>query len=72
MSIAIERNIPIPPERNRKNDYPYEVMDVGESFFVPDSDIQRVCNCNYRANKLLDKKFIARREGNGVRVWRTA
>ena len=69
MSIAIEKNIPIPSDRKR-NSYPYKQMDVGESFFVPDIRIQVVCNNNYRANKITGMKFTARREGNGVRVWR--
>jgi hypothetical protein len=70
MSITIEQDIPIPPERKR-NIYPYKQMDVGESFLVPETKIQIVCNNNYRVSKLTGMKFIARREGSGVRVWRT-
>jgi hypothetical protein len=70
MSIAIESNVPLPEERKR-NAYPYKVMEVGDSFLVEQAKIQIVCNANYRAGKALDKKFIARREGEGVRVWRT-
>ena len=70
MSISIEKNIPIPPERKR-NIYPYKQMDIGESFLVPEARIQIVCNNNYRFSKLTGMKFIARREGIGVRVWRT-
>jgi hypothetical protein len=68
MSIAIEKNIPTPPKRNI---YPYRQMDVGDSFLVPEARIQIVCNNNYRFSKLTGMKFIARREGIGVRVWRT-
>ena len=71
MNIEIEKNIPIPPEK-RRNVYPYKDMDIGESFVVPSAKIQIVCNANYRAGKVSGKKFIARREGDGVRVWRTA
>ena len=67
-SIAIEKNIPTPPKRNI---YPYRQMDVGDSFLVPEARIQIVCNNNYRFSKLTGMKFIARREGIGVRVWRT-
>ena len=70
MSITIEKNIPIPPEKKR-NVYPYKVLEVGESFFVPTGKIQIVCNANYRTGKQLGKKFIARKESEGVRVWRT-
>jgi hypothetical protein len=70
MSIEVEKNIPIPPEKKR-NVYPYKVLEVGESFFVPTGKIQIVCNANYRTGKQLGKKFIARKESEGVRVWRT-
>jgi hypothetical protein len=71
MNIEIEKNIPIPPEKKR-NVYPYKIMDIGESFVIPQAKIQIVCNANYRAGKASGKKFIARREGDGVRVWRTS
>jgi len=70
MSIAIEKNVP-PPEIKKRNSYPYKTMDVGDSFFVEDTDIRTMCNNNYRAGKTHERKFVARREGNGVRVWRT-
>ena len=70
MSIEVEKNIPIPPEKKR-NVYPYKVLEVGESLFVPTGKIQIVCNANYRTGKQLGKKFIARKESEGVRVWRT-
>jgi len=70
MSIEVEKNIPIPPEKKR-NVYPYKQLEVGESFFVPTGKIQIVCNANYRTGKQLGKKFIARKESEGVRVWRT-
>ena len=70
MTIEVEKNIPIPPEKKR-NVYPYKSMEVGESFFIPTGKIQIVCNANYRTGKQLNKKFIARKDKEGVRVWRT-
>lgn len=67
--IQIEKNIPLPPEKKR-NTYPYKSMDIGESFLVTEGKMQIVCNANYRASKAMGMKFIARKEGNGVRVWR--
>ena len=69
MSITIDNNVPLPPEKKR-NVYPYKDMDVGDSFLIQDGKIQIVCNANYRASKATGMKFIARRDGNGVRVWR--
>ena len=70
MTIEVEKNIPIPPEK-KLNVYPYKVMECGESFFIPQGKIQIVCNANYRTGKQLNKKFIARKDKEGVRVWRT-
>jgi len=70
MTIEVEKNIPIPPEKKR-NVYPYKAMEIGESFFIPTGKIQIVCNANYRTGKQLNKKFIARKDKEGVRVWRT-
>ena len=67
--IQIEKNIPLPPEKKR-NTYPYKQMDIGESFLVSEGKMQIVCNANYRPSKAMGMKFIARKEGNGVRVWR--
>jgi len=66
MTIEVEKNIPIPREK-----YPYKSMECGESFFIPQGKIQIVCNANYLAGKQLNKKFIARKDKEGVRVWRT-
>jgi len=68
--LSVESSIPIPKIRMRR-EYPYKEMEIGDSFYVPMAKMQVVCNNNYRTSKLLGKKFIARREGDGVRVWRT-
>lgn len=52
--------------------YPYEEMDVGDSFTVPVQARQKVMNANYRASKRLGCKYTCRTEGDVVRVWRTA
>ena len=52
--------------------YPYEDMDVGDSFCVPLEARAKVLNANYRAGKRLGRVFVARTEGGQVRVWRTA
>jgi len=69
-NIVIEKDIDLPAERTRHS-YPYREMDIGDSFFVEGGKITVMCNNNYRMSKLLSKKFIARVEGKGVRVWRT-
>jgi hypothetical protein len=51
--------------------YPYEEMDVGDSFCVPLEARAKVLNANYRAGKRLGRVFTAKTEGDQVRVWRT-
>ena len=46
-------------------------MEVGQSFYIEGEQMQVVLNGNWRAGKKLGRKFIARREGDGVRVWRS-
>ena len=67
INIEVSKDVPLPEPKRR---YPYKVMEVGESFFIPLGKLQVVCNANYRASKKLGFKFIARCEEGGVRVWR--
>ena len=71
--IQVERGIEMPNPRVVFS-YPYEDMDVGDSFVVPvlmkRKTLQNVLNANYRASKRLGWKFIARTEGEQIRVWR--
>ena len=67
--MLVEKLVPLPEGKKR---YPYKEMDVGDSFFVDAGKLQVVCNANYRASKRLGMQFIARKEVEGVRVWRTA
>ena len=67
--IEITKKVPLPEIRER-NVYPYDEMEIEDSFYVENVNAQNIFNCNYKRNKLGDKKFIARKEGNGVRVWR--
>ena len=71
MDIAIDKDVPVPSKKRGKK-YPYENMDIGDSFVVSNLGIQVVCNLNYRAKKKLNRSFIARTEEGGVRVWRTS
>ena len=67
----ITKEVPLPEPKVRHN-YPYEAMQVGESFWVAGISLQALCNSNRRWSKRLERRFICRREGEGVRVWRTS
>lgn len=65
----ITKAVPIPAPIKRHN-YPYEQLQVGESFWVAGVTMQALCNSNRRQSKRLDRKFVCRKEKDGVRVWR--
>jgi hypothetical protein len=69
--IKINKGIPVPNSRVRR-EYPYEIMDIGDSFHVDGASLAVVCNSNWRNGKKLGMKFIAAKDDKGVRVWRTA
>jgi hypothetical protein len=69
--IKRESGYAIPPARVVYA-YPYEEMDVGDSFVVPVEARAKVLNANYRAGKRLGRVFIARTESETIRVWRQA
>lgn len=60
-----------PPDINRVG-WPHEVMEVGQSFLVTGKSMVSVCNANQRYKKKLGWVFTARRQEDGIRVWRTA
>ena len=70
MDIKIESNIPLPKSRTSRK-YPYENMAVNDSFFVTDVTMPTLCNLNSRYGKRFNAKYVARKEGEGIRVWRT-
>lgn len=71
MGIRVEKGVALPMARvDRK--YPHEDMAVGDSFLITNVSMQVVLNANWRAGKRLGWKFVARKEGEGIRVWRTA
>lgn len=67
--IVLESGVEMPKQRVVYA-YPYEEMEVGDSFVVPLSARAKVLNANYRAGKRLNRYFAARTEGDQVRVWR--
>lgn len=73
--ILVERGIGMPQPRVVFS-YPYEAMEVGDSFVVPvlvkGKTLQNVLNANYRASKRLGWRFMARTEGEQIRVWRVS
>ena len=73
MPYAIEQNVPLPPPRNNSS-YPFDQLDVGESFLVEcdtnnpngkriDRNVRS--NATSANNRLAPKKFTCRRVVEG-------
>ena len=61
--------LPIPSTRSSK--YPFDLLDVGYSFIVPDKGIKTVRSACHKYNFLLKKTFkCARLDDGTVQVWR--
>ena len=80
--FKIEKDVELPRSRlGRHNQkYPFEDMEVGDSFFAPANGLERgvlgsrINNAARPFGKRHDMKFTVRiveeKQGEGVRVWR--
>lgn len=71
--FEIESGKPIPPDPRKK--YPFDQMEVGDSFFVPLGDNEQrvkktVSNCARSFGKRVGQRFSIRSDGDGIRIWR--
>lgn len=72
--IEIEKGITMPERQNkRKVIYPFDNMNVGDSFFVGNaSHAKMTAAIQYRQRKAPSRKYAARMVDGGVRVWRVS
>jgi hypothetical protein len=73
MSFKIEKNVAVPASvrTGGKSKYPWNEMDVGDSFFVPGAKVETFYTLTATQNKKdAGRRFIARKVDDGVRVWR--
>ncbi len=70
LNITVEKDIPMPPKSmsGRASKYPWDDMEVGDSFLVAESNSAPV-----PPSRLTEqgKKFSSRAVKKGFRVWRT-
>lgn len=73
MAYEIEKGIEIPKSVNGANKYPFNTMEIGDSFSFPYSEKTKVTPAASYAGTLDDKKFSIRKisETEG-RCWRIA
>lgn len=70
MSLKIDKKIPMPPPKNHVI-YPFKEMKIGDSFLVAGNINPRLAASRFKkANKGWN--YASRKEGDYVRIWRTA
>lgn len=71
MEMQIETNIPL-PEFIRSTKYPFSYMAVNESvLFIGETINGRAYRAAMTCGARHGKRFVVRREGDGIRVWRS-
>lgn len=77
MSFDLEVGIPVPHGRSGMTaKYPYSVMDVGQSFFIPftaeQPERKRMRqSATWATKRYTPKRFTVREVEGGMRIWRT-
>lgn len=71
--FTIEKGIPVSKRvgAGRETKYPFDLMEVGDSFLVTDLKVKTISRTCCRYGKRLSRKFVSRTVDGGVRVWRT-
>jgi hypothetical protein len=73
MMFKIEDGYEIPAERQprkRRAKYPWNELNVGQSFFVDGAKLRSMSSTASHAGRRLSRKFVVRNAEHGVRVWR--
>jgi len=78
MAITIDKNISIPVSHNHKK-YPFDEMEIGDSFYVEANGSQlnsvqtklKSAASHWMVRNRKSYLFVTRRQGDGIRIWRT-
>jgi len=71
--FEIEKNVPLPERKANTSKYPFNSMEIGDSFAVPADIKGTVMNAATTSGRYHGKKFSARQiDENTARIWRTA
>lgn len=70
--ISIDKNVPLPPPRANHNKYPWNIMQVGDSFIIPQESHSAYSNAYRASERYAPKRFVCRQVKEGYRIWRTA
>ena len=71
MNIKIEKNVKI-PRGTRGTKWPFSHMAVGDSVHFPNEKVNgRAYRAAMSCGDRHGKKFVVRRDGDGIRIWRS-
>lgn len=71
--IQIDKNVPMTGKTGAPSKYPYAVMEIGDSFFVPGKKgVGQVFNPATVSPKKFTGRVCAESGVSGVRIWRVA
>lgn len=66
--MKIEKSVPLPKGRGNRIDYPFDKMEVGDSFVA---EIETVRGSSFYYGSKNNKKFVTRKQKDGTyRCWR--
>lgn len=69
--IVVEKNVPMPPPPRNHRKYPWDEMEVGDSFFIKGSTSGKLSTAAWAAAKTRPGwKFITRKVEGGAAIWR--
>lgn len=69
--IKIDKNVAVPAVRLKCTDWPFNEMEVGDSFQIPDGiDRYRLTYAASQNGKRTGKKFSVRKYNGTIRCWR--
>lgn len=69
MAYTIDKNVPMPGVSSL-GIYPWDEMDIGDSFLIKDKKAGSIRTLAWFAGKQHGRKFSTRTVDDGVRVWR--
>jgi len=70
VTFKIEKGVPIPGQHNNRGmAQTLRLLEIGDSFVAPGKNSSIRSNMAYIARR-TGRKFVARQEGEGVRIWR--
>ena len=71
--IKIDKNVQMPLSSSQRASYPFDQMEVGDSFVVSDrAQMESARVSTYKRYHSTGQKFATRRLPEGLRIWRIA